>query len=275
MIGGRKRGKLENKKFKRVMSHGTFPKGCSKHFTPAIRHCSMYERQQLMMLGVLGCFPLKVQQFLSIQICQQMSAIMDLTPFLVTAVLAATIIFTLVVVVCPDLHVFGCRAAHPIHVAAVLHTCLAARQSQKRCTELSRLCMQSGQKYPFGHPRRCSLSLHHSLLRWRSHKSILFLPGAHTFQMFVLKSLPLHPSFCALYAEPMVYCPELVRFHAMLSPTCCWSVRAVAHSSWARATAYGAIACTSPSLKSSSHLSPCIAARTNLFFLEEWLYRRG
>lgn len=133
------------------------------------------------MLSVLGVFPLKTESFLSIQMRQLISAIMDLVPLRAAGAAASMIIPTLAEVVGPSVHTSGCRAEQRPHVAAVLHTCMAVGQSQMRCTELSRLRMHSGQKYPFGHPRRCSLSLHHSRFRWSSHRNILFLPGAHTF----------------------------------------------------------------------------------------------
>lgn len=139
----------------------------------------MSERQNLMMLSVLGVFPLNMELFLSIQIHQLMSAIMDLVPLRAVGAATSMAILTLAEVVGPSFHTLGCKAEQPTHVATILHTCMVVGQSHMRCTELSRLPMH-GQKYPFGHPRRCSLSLHHNRFRWSSHMNILFLPAAPT-----------------------------------------------------------------------------------------------
>lgn len=136
---------------------------------------------------MLASFDLNTRQFLSLQSSQQMRMIKLRVPFLFSLRAVLTMRLDVAMESCSS--VADAMDSQPVQADAVTHTCLEKGQVQKRCSEVSRLRMQNGQKYPFGYPLLWSLSLHHSRFSNISQKKTFSFPGAHTFHIFRSKLL--------------------------------------------------------------------------------------
>jgi hypothetical protein len=89
-------------------------------WAPASLHCSMSRRQAASTSCGLGDFPLKVQLFLSCQMCQASMATMVLTPLLSVGAAELKIAVTASVVDLQALQEAGESAAQPPQVAALI-----------------------------------------------------------------------------------------------------------------------------------------------------------
>jgi hypothetical protein len=85
--------------------------------------------------------------------------------------------------------------------ATPAQTCRENGHSMKRCVAVSRLRMQSGQKYPFGQPRASSLSAVISLFWTKSQAKRRQRGVAQGFQMSWTKAVSTEPTNWRRYAE--------------------------------------------------------------------------
>ena len=123
------------------------PKGCAKHLGPAIFQSSKCVVTCLVTLSEDAAFPLKMMSFLSLQISQQMSMMIEAAAFRALSLPnfcrhSCTLWVELPLL----LQRAGFKGPQPFQVAAFLQIYRARGHSQKRCTDDLRWRMHSGQK---------------------------------------------------------------------------------------------------------------------------------